>query len=66
MVGADTFVRNTKYKFMAMDHLKQAILLLIILWFVWYFTAGPNSASSKKPFINPPAPISDGNTYGPH
>lgn len=49
---------------MAMDHLKQLIILLIVLWFIWYFAIGPNKDSSK-PFINPPAPISTGGVYGP-
>ncbi|MCX6753162.1 MAG: hypothetical protein NTW62_02350 [Candidatus Nomurabacteria bacterium] len=49
---------------MAMDHLKQLLLLIVGLWFLWYFMIGPNK-DSTKPFINPPAPLSTGDKYGP-
>lgn len=31
--------------------------------FVWFFSGGPQRASSKDPFINPPAPLGEGGTY---
>jgi hypothetical protein len=50
---------------MAWKHLLELIGVLIILWFVWFFTGGPERSQNAKPFINPPAPINNGQTYGP-
>ncbi len=49
----------------AMRDLKWAILLLIVVWFIWYFTNGPQRYEATKPFINPPAPLGTGQVYGP-
>lgn len=48
---------KNKTKTMAMDHLKQLLILLIILWFVWYFAIPTKNAD--KPYI-----LQDGTTYG--
>jgi len=51
---------------MAWNHLRGLIFILILLWFVWFFTGGPNKYESKAgPFIKPPAPINTGEIYGP-
>ncbi|MFZ2205692.1 MAG: hypothetical protein WAV23_03820 [Minisyncoccia bacterium] len=51
---------------MAWDHLKWLIFVLIGLWFVWFFTGGPQRYSSNQgPFLRPPAPIDTGEIYGP-
>ena len=50
---------------MAWDHLKGIIIILVILWFVWFFTGGPQRAGNDKPFIKPAAPIDTGEKYGP-
>jgi hypothetical protein len=42
---------------MAMDHLKQLLILLVILWFVWYFAVPTKHVD--KPYI-----LQDGTTYG--
>ncbi|MES2416378.1 MAG: hypothetical protein V4504_01630 [Patescibacteria group bacterium] len=36
---------------MATDHLKQLLILLLILWFIWYFFITPEKSDIKKPFI---------------
>ncbi len=32
---------------------------------IWYFTGGPSRADLRGIFLNPPAPIDNGNAYGP-
>ena len=51
---------------MAKNHLGWLVVILIILWFVWFFTGGPQKYESKAgPFLKPPAPIDTGEIYGP-
>ncbi len=50
---------------MAFKHLMEVVLVLVVLWFVWFFTGGPQRADNDKPFIKPAAPIDTGETYGP-
>jgi len=51
---------------MAWNHLRGLILILILLWFIWFFTGGPQKYESKAgPFLKPPAPIDTGEIYGP-
>ena len=50
---------------MAWDHLKGIIFILVILWFVWFFTGGQNKPGTDKPFIKPAAPVDTGEKYGP-
>ncbi len=50
---------------MAWNHLKWIIFILIVLWFVWFFTGGPERYEKNKPFIEPADPISTGEVYGP-
>lgn len=53
---------------MAWDHLKWLIFVLIGLWFIWFFTGGPqkvNQNDLNKPFIRPAAPLDTGEVYGP-
>jgi hypothetical protein len=42
------------------------ILLIAVLWLLWYYTGGPERYNDYDgPYINPPAPLGDGQTYGP-
>jgi hypothetical protein len=49
----------------AAGELKWLIIVLAVLWFLWFLGGGANNPDSNKPFINPPAPISNGQVYGP-
>ena len=50
----------------AWDHLKWFLFLLIGLWFVWFFTGGPQRyESTAGPFLKPAAPLDTGAVYGP-
>ncbi|MFA5934120.1 MAG: hypothetical protein WC795_02785 [Candidatus Paceibacterota bacterium] len=50
----------------ALKDLKWLIGILVILWFVWFFTGGPKRfEQNNKPFIKPPSPINSGERYGP-
>ncbi len=48
----------------AMKDLKWVIFILIIIWFIWYFSGGPQGYDATQPFIEPPAPLGGGQTYG--
>ena len=50
---------------MAWEHLRGIIIILIVLWFVWFFTGGPQRLGNDKPFIKPAAPLDTGEKYGP-
>ena len=50
---------------MAFQHLMEIIFVLVILWFIWFFTGGPGRAGNDKPFIKPAAPVDTGEKYGP-
>jgi len=50
---------------MAFQHLMEVILVLVILWFIWFFTGGQYRASNDQPFIKPAAPLDTGEKYGP-
>ncbi len=50
---------------MAIKELMGFILILILLWIIWFFTGGPSRSDKDKPYVNPAAPISTGDTYGP-
>jgi len=50
---------------MAVKHLLEFIGFLVVLWLIWFFTGGPARSDKDKPYINPAAPISTGDTYGP-
>ncbi|PCI21392.1 hypothetical protein COB64_00750 [Candidatus Wolfebacteria bacterium] len=47
--------------------LKWIIGFLIALFILWFLTGGPERFQEGKegPFIEPPAPLSDGSTYWP-
>ena len=48
-----------------LDDVKWIIGIMILLWFVWFFTGGPARQTSQVgPFIKPPAPLDSGETYG--
>lgn len=48
-----------------LDDVKWIIGIMILLWFVWFFTGGPaRQASQGGPFIKPPSPLDSGETYG--
>lgn len=50
----------------AIKDLKWLILILVVLWALWFFAGGPNKPESKAgPFLKPPAPIDNGQVYGP-
>ncbi|MEK7662243.1 MAG: hypothetical protein AAB355_01955 [Patescibacteria group bacterium] len=42
------------------------LIIMTVLWFVWFFTGGPERARTTNPgtFLNPPAPIDTGGSYG--
>ncbi len=74
----DTFVHIIKNKFMDKDKktplkqgsaktdLKWVLFFLAILWFIWFFTGGPNRYESKKGiYIKPSDPVNTGEVYGP-
>ncbi|MBI4117977.1 MAG: hypothetical protein HY455_00320 [Parcubacteria group bacterium] len=49
-----------------MEVLRWALVGLGIIFAVWYFGGGQGRSSSfSGPFLNPPAPISTGDAYGP-
>ena len=50
---------------MAFKHLMELVFVLIILWFVWFFTGGQYRPDTDKPFIKPAAPLDTGEKYGP-
>ena len=50
---------------MALKHLGELIIFLVILWLVWFFMGGAQHAGNDKPFIKPAAPIDTGEKYGP-
>jgi hypothetical protein len=66
-------IKNNLYKNMsshghgggdAWSHLKWLIFALIVLWFVWFFTGGPQRYESQSgKFIKPPAPLNTGKPY---
>ncbi|MBU3969003.1 hypothetical protein KJ991_02190 [Patescibacteria group bacterium] len=39
-------------------------VILLAFAIVWFLSGGPDRESAKNPFINPPNPISSGETYG--
>lgn len=40
------------------------VLVIVGLWVLWYFTGGPERAEQNAhPFVNPPAPLDNGQTY---
>ncbi len=46
--------------------LKWVLFILVILWFVWFFTGGPQRYESKKGiYIKPADPVDTGEVYGP-
>ena len=47
-----------------MSNLPWFIAVFILLFLVWIFNLGPDSPNIWNPFIRPPAPLSDGGTYG--
>lgn len=48
-----------------LDDVKWIAAIMILLWFVWFFTGGPARQSSQGGlFIKPPAPLDSGETYG--
>lgn len=50
----------------AIKDLKWLLAILVVLWFVWYFMGGSmHKAATSGPFVNPPAPLDNGQTYGP-
>lgn len=50
----------------ALKDLKWLIGIMVIIWFVWFFTGGPQRFErNSKPFLRPAAPIDTGETYGP-
>lgn len=42
------------------------LAVMTILWFVWYFTGGPERAKTWNSgvFVKPPAPLDTGESYG--
>jgi len=49
----------------ALTDLKWLIFVIIIIWFVWFFTGGPERERSQHGlFLKPPAPLDTGETYG--
>lgn len=38
--------------------------VMTFLWFIWFFTGGPERAQNAKPFLKPPAPLDTGEQYG--
>ncbi|MBI5005090.1 MAG: hypothetical protein HZC03_00550 [Candidatus Lloydbacteria bacterium] len=48
-----------------LDDVKWIIGIMILLWFVWFFTGGPARQTSQGgAFIKPPSPLDSGETYG--
>ena len=47
-----------------MSHLTWIGSVFVILFLVWLFTGGP-TGEVEKPFLQPPAPLGGGQTYGP-
>lgn len=41
------------------------LLVIVAMFFVWYYTGGPERTDTKNPFMKPLAPIDTGETYGP-
>ncbi len=40
--------------------------IVILLWFIWVFSGGPERYDQESgPYIKPPAPVGTGETYGP-
>ncbi len=49
----------------ALTDLKWLIFVIIIIWFVWFFTGGSGRERAKSGvFLKPPAPLDTGETYG--
>ncbi len=46
-----------------MKEFKWFLGILVLMGFIWFFNGGPERASSRDPFINPPAPLGEGGTY---
>ena len=41
------------------------VLILAGFWILWYYSGGPQRADvNQGPFLNPNAPIGDGQAYG--
>jgi len=48
-----------------MNDLWWLVFIIVVLWFVWFFTGGPQSERAQGgPFLKPPAPLDTGETYG--
>ncbi|KKQ35901.1 MAG: hypothetical protein US50_C0003G0021 [Candidatus Nomurabacteria bacterium GW2011_GWB1_37_5] len=48
-----------------LNDLKWLLIILVGLWFVWFFTGGPEHFESLAgPFLRPPAPLNTGEIYG--
>jgi hypothetical protein len=48
-----------------LDDVKWIAGIMLLLWFVWFFTGGPERQSSQGGlFIKPPSPLDSGETYG--
>ena len=44
---------------MAVKHLMELIVFLVILWLVWFFTGGPQRYDNDKPYVTPANNIGD-------
>src|SRR3989344_2078383 len=47
-----------------MSNLPWFVAVFILLFVVWIFNLGSESPAVWNPFINPPAPLGEGGTYG--
>ncbi len=49
-----------------MSELKGFLLILLAIWVIWFMLGGAQHDSAKAgPFIEPAAPIDNGQIYGP-
>ena len=48
-----------------MSDLMFVVVGLVILIILWYANGGPQKADLRGIFLNPPAPIGNGQSYGP-
>ena len=40
-------------------------VVILIMFFIWYYTGGPERTDTTQPFQKPLAPLDTGETYGP-
>lgn len=48
-----------------MSNLPWFIGIMLVLWLAWFYSGGPEGGRTDRPFLEPPPPLSSGETYGP-